>query len=178
MQTCNITAVLGSLSVCLPVCLPLCPSVCLSTSVCLCASRSVCPPLCLSVCLPVSMSVCLPGCIPFCQSALLYVYLTVCLSVLLPVCLTACLSACLRVCLPVCLSEEGLADYLLWGVLGWSALQRHWEKNLQSSRRQGCSLWAPRVGQGPSGPPGTPLSASDALLHGQPPTRQAQVSTC
>ena len=52
-------------------------------------------------------------------------------------------------------------------------LQRHWEKNLQSSKTQGCSLWAPTVVVAlDTDPP-----VSSGLLQGQPLNRWSEMSS-
>ena len=60
---------MGTLSVCLPVCLSVCLSVCVS--VCLCVCVSVCLCVCVSVCLCVCVSVCLCVCVSVCLSVCL-----------------------------------------------------------------------------------------------------------
>lgn len=59
--------------------------------------------------------------------------------------------------------QEEFAD-LFMRVLWLKGLHRHWEKNLHSSRTQGCSLWAPTVVEAA----GTDSALSSGLLQGQP----------
>lgn len=60
--------------------------------------------------------------------------------------------------------QQGEFADLFMRVLWLKGLHRHWEKNLHSSRTQGCSLWAPTV----VAAPGTDSALSSGLLQGQP----------